>query len=272
MTQDEYAFTEFLKLFVYYLCSRCEQGAHHHEPQEIPDGSGNHCHNGEILHLLDPVNPAPYRLFAAFNEYQRHDPPAYIHAQLAQAYNTATPHRKRTNPILERSVEYVLANTRRTWLKHGCEQPEEMHYEKNAAFPPLHTRSHVGSMGTTHRDAQAFAVDTDTWPFLTCSTHPLDSTAPWGYISGYIPLTRFSGELLQPADRDHYYARGEVPTHQWLFVYKDIPESEQALHNNLQDIRNQKLMTLHVDTIKYLYTLTTKLQNISDVKRHSAKA
>lgn len=267
ITEQERKFSEFLQLMIYYMCSRCEQGAPHHTGQHIPDNSGAHQHNGEILHLLQPVPPAPHRLFAAYNEYLKHNPPAYIHAQLAHAYNVSTPNRSRTHDVLERTVEYLLMNTRRTWIKHGCEQPEFMTYHRDAVFPPLDTRSHVGSMGTTQRDLNAFAVDTDSWPFDTCSTHSVDQSAPWGYISGYIPINRLHGQLHQPPDRDHYYAVAQIPTHQWLFVYDDIPSDQQALHNNLQEIQECNLMHIHKQTLAYLYTLTKKLQHVYDVKR-----
>lgn len=271
MLEIEQQFSEFLQLFSYYLCSRCEMGAPHHRSQPIPHGSGLHAHNGEILHLLNAQPPTAARLFAAFDAYLAVPVPVNIQAQLAQAYNSDISSRRIRYSVLENSVQYLLANTRRTWLKHGIEQPETAEYDPAESFPPLHTRSHVGSMGTVARSQNWFAVDLDSWPFVTCSAHSLDQTAPWGYISGYLPLSRFRGQLHQPQDRDHYYANGEISTAQWLFLYRDIPSNEQALHRNLYLIKTHNLMHLHMHTVQRLHTVINKLENVAAVKNHMSR-
>jgi hypothetical protein len=249
-------------------------GALHHEPQTIELHSGKHPHNGEILPLLKAAPPDPQRIYSAFLQYLNHKRPAYIQADIANGYNYAKCRVQPKHIVLYKSIQFLWNHRRQVWIKHGIEQPDKAHYNSNELYPPMHTRTHVGEWGLDKRHLNRYAVDFDQYPFAICSAHPIDAPAPWGIISGYLPLNSYPGLFAQAPDRDHYYADTPVQTNRWLYVYTDCDDDVDYapyFEQNMHSIRQNRLMHLHRDTVKEFHHTTSLLQNIAAVKQHKGQ-
>lgn len=257
----------FLQQFVHYMCSRCEgTPPHHREQNKI---GGRHSHNGEILDLLDPVPPTSDRILAAFREWQKHDPPANIQAQLAQAYNRGG----RVLPATaeERAVKIILDNYTDTWIRHGEEQPGTL--SRNAPFPDPHSRIVVGSMVNDHREQNWFAVDLDSTPFQAFEEHTVELTSgyPWTYTVGLLPrqtFLRLRGELHHPHDRDHLYARCNIPAKHWVFLYRAFDAytlDRESQEGQRQVLWNSGVPAIHITEYRLLTQLVRHLTHYSSL-------
>lgn len=213
----------FLEQFVHYMCSRCITNIPHHTIQDKT--GGRHSHNGEILDLLAQVQPTSDRILAAYHQWQTHTIPRNLQTELARAYNTAGRTVARTSK--ERAVKLIIDNITDVWIRHGQEQAGA--FAPRLPFPDPESRIPIGSMITTHKEDNWFAVDLDSTPFAAFEQHPVELTSgyPWTYTVGLLPMKTFQqyrGTLHHPRDRDHLYARCNIPAKHWVFLYRDFDD------------------------------------------------
>ena len=225
--QQLQSFDSFVNLFMYYLCSRCERGAPHHENQRKVGGA--HAHNGEILPYLAGAKPNSQRILSAYSYYTQHTAPVDIYAGLANAYNRPThydPKRTQHRPAM--AAKLLMDNRHSTWIRHGIENTQLAQYNTNELYPMPITRFDVGnSVMRDQRSLNRYAIDMDRFPFRDCAVHPGDRETgqPWSYVAGYIPFEKFTamnGTVYNPNDRDHLYAHSAISTKHWCFVYDDF--------------------------------------------------
>ena len=263
----------FLQSFIYLLCSRCEAGAFDplYQPQKVEPGSGSHCHNGELADLLGAHPPSIERIGSAYLSYLAD---GSINS-IARGYNNPAHVKKLLGTIPDPEFRaLVRLHTHRddTWLRHGLEHVEfaPEAYRPLVPYPPKDSRFAVGNMLNEQNWSQGYyAVDVDRWPFVGCTDHWIDDDCgqPWAYVAGYIPLqthVKYHGTIHNTPDRDHYYARAEIPAEQWTFIWRQIPnravkrkEQQTALYAHLLP---STLTTIELDTLKYYMRLVDKLQ------------
>jgi hypothetical protein len=258
---------KFLQQFIHYMCSRCIISIPHHTVQDKT--GGRHSHNGEILDLLQPVAPSSDRILSAYRVWQTHAIPRNMQSQLAQAYNCAD----RVIPATpkERAVKLILDNWSDIWIRHGEEQPGVL--APKAVFPDPDSRWTTGHMVNNHRDQNWFAVDLDSNPFSAFHEHRIELTSgyPWTYTVGLLPYSTFrqaNGELQHPQDRDHLYARCNIPARHWVFLYRDFDQYTVDLQQQQAQrevLLNSGIASLHIDEYQSLVQLYKHLTHYTGV-------
>lgn len=221
-------FLLFLEQFIHYMCSRCIINVPGHSIQDKT--GGRHSHNGEILDLLDTVEPNSDRVLAAFHTWQNHSNPVNIQSSLASAYNKQI--RSVPRSPVEWAAKSIMDNWNHSWLRHGLEQTELAVYNRRLPWPAPETRIPVGQAVLTAPEHNWFAVDLDRMPFQAFEEHPVEihSGYSWCYTVGLLPMpwfNRYHGELYHPKDRDHWYARVSVPARYWVYLYRDFDQHTQ---------------------------------------------
>lgn len=233
---------QFSRQLIHYICSRCELNIPGHTPQTVPEGSGQHSHNGEFLRCLDSRPITGAGIIAAYRLWLNTEDRVNRQRSLARALQ----HPGRIVPVTpqERAISMIVGYTADSWIRHGAEVPEHTDYTPSTAWPTAHSRARVGTAVLQHQDHTWYAVDLDRPPFRGFDQHPVEqfSGQPWSYTVGLLPVSRFrrqGGVLYHPPDRDHYYARSAAPADQWLFLYRDFdentqePEAQQAARQRL---------------------------------------
>ena len=257
----------FLEQFVHYMCSRCITNIPHHTIQDKT--GGRHSHNGEILDLLAPVPPTSDRILAAYHVWQAHTIPSNLQADLARAYNTAGRTVARTAP--ERALRTIIDNISDVWIRHGQEQAGA--FAPRLPFPDPESRIAIGTMVNDCRDQGWFAIDLDSTPFAAFEQHPVELTSgyPWTYTVGLLPMTtfqRYRGTLHHPADRDHLYARCNIPAKHWVFLYRDFDDCilDAPVQLEMRNcLLNSGAPVIHIDEYRRLIQLYRHLREYTAV-------
>ena len=271
ITLEENHFQAFLNLFTHYMCSRCEGCPPYHTEQDNTDGSGRHSHNGEILQYWRGAPPTSQRILTAYSAYSKYSKPSNIQPAIARAYNSPNPRGLSTQPYAI-AAQRLLDQPHNAYLRHGIELPEHADYNHGKLFPPSHSRHTIGEQTQgANRQHNRYAVDMDTPPFTTCTVHRGDreTQQPWADVAGYISIINFrklGGVLINPTDRDHLYAQGNIAAEHWLYIYRDIPDTPDAHTRRaaLTQLQNSGLAHMHESTLHKLWRLRTLLHNYSE--------
>lgn len=255
---------DFLRIFSYYLCPRCTQSAGTEQPQIVPEGSGRHAHNGEILQYLAATPPSSTRILSAYAVYLAAGRRQDLQKNIAQAYNNPQPYESHNSETL--AVRNLIDYRHSVWLRHGVETFENARINSpGELYPPLHTRHTVGeAVSLQNQHLGRYAVDTDRFPFVQCSLHGKNSNwqQTWDTTAAYLPIELYNHSLHHPKDRDHYYAVAQVPAKRWTHILWDIPhnltERNSAKHYR-QQLQQLKLPAVHYNTVQRLNTVLTHL-------------
>lgn len=261
-------FGKFAEQLLYYLCSRCVITVPYHPINKKNDGG--HNHNGEILKYLGNRPPSSAGIITAYRYWRSCRPPQNIEAGMAAALATRT--LPGTLTPTECAVNLIMQHSTDTWLRHGAEHPQHTYYHSDQPWPDLQSRHSVGSAVMDDPAAGWFAVDLDNHPFQAFVEHPVENHLgpPWSYTVGLLPYREFQrrrGELMHPADRDHLYARAQVPAQCWVFLYRDL--DQHAQEPQLQQQAQSRLLTSTVPSIHYddYVWLTRALRHLNNLAR-----
>ena len=133
------------------------------------------------------------------------------------------------------ALEYAYKHRNHPFLRHGSELAQT---EIEDNFPPTNT-TYVKIKG----DEKLFPVEIDMVPFCIdnklketnqwhndnqhghCSNH--DGISQWNVIKGYIAMSEFkkNGIVVDTQTRDHLYAKSNISSKEWIYVYQNLDES-----------------------------------------------
>jgi hypothetical protein len=139
-------------------------------------------------------------------------------------YNTVRP-----------ALQYIYSHRYEPFLRHGT---EVAHSSIEPVFPPSNTTYYP-----IKGHEKVYPVEVDQMPFSSsnklkageggnkwfndnqeghCSNH--DGAAQWNLVKGYIAMSDFKkrGVVIDTQARDHLYAKSEISTKEWVFVYQDL--------------------------------------------------
>lgn len=255
---------KFLEHLIHYQCSRCITNIPKHKTQDKT--GGRHSHNGEFLRLIRGVpcnSDTMLNAYHAWRDLPNLSPIATegVKGECKQILANATRSKNIPEPrdAEERAIRLIIDHWDQTWIRHGGENLRYVQYEPQQPFPPLKSRYWVGE-AVMNKTSEWFAVDLDCTPFRAFEEHQVELRLgpPWVYIVGLVPeriFQRYSGELLHPKDRDHLYARAQIPTKHWVFLYRDTDEhceKPDEIHHNMHYLKTSGVPRIHWDDYRLL--------------------
>ena len=155
------------------------------------------------------------------------------------------------NPELKhlRALQYLYSMRGSIFLRHGVETYRFGQYTPHSFFPDSADLQPFAA-AVTHG---AYAIDTDTPPFLGCSMHSQrygrDGINPWVFCAGYISLDRFQhfcGEILKFDNREHFYAISNIPIEEWFFIWapQHFANARNRIHKSNVEMFEASIETL----------------------------
>lgn len=270
---------KFLEHLLHYQCSRCYTLIPGHRAQ--PKDGGRHSHNGEFLRLIQGIAPTSDALLGAYHAWR--DLPekgrnstdgikGECRQTLAQAMRR--PQSQEPRDAEESAMRLIVDHWQDTYIRHGGENLRFIDYTPTEPFPPMKSRYWVGE-AVMAPNSEWFAVDLDANRFRAFVEHPVENQLgpPWVYIAGFTPMRifrRYNGELWHPPDRDHYYARCQIPTKHWVFVYREpdeYAENPDAVNHSIQLLKRSGVPRIHWDDYQTLHTVMHNWHNIYNTRK-----
>jgi len=145
------------------------------------------------------------------------------------------------------ALQYIYTHQFQPFLRHGPELEQD---KLEDFFPPSNTTY----VKTTNLQ-NLYPIETDLPPFCSvgengeicekkswyndnqhgyCSNH--DGMAAWNIVKGYIAISNFkkNGVVVNSDQRDHLYAKSQIPIKEWIFIYQNL-EKAHNLKKTTQD-------------------------------------
>ena len=161
------------------------------------------------------------------------------------------------------AMEYLYSNKNDTFIRHGTEVQQEI---IENIFPPSKTTYY----SLTKKPDNLYPVEIDMVPFCSiinnnivegnkwhkdnqnghCSNH--DGMSQWNIIKGYISNSDFkkSGVLINTNKRDHLFAKSNIRTENWTFLYQNL-DKPLNLENVTKDAKYLRSRT-GINPFEYL--------------------
>jgi hypothetical protein len=270
---------KFLEHLLHYQCARCYPHIPRHPTQDKT--GGRHSHNGEFWRMTQGIAPSSDALLAAYQawlnrpdltERSTDGVKGECRQQLAAAMRR--PGRIEPQDAEQRALRILVDHWDSTYIRHGPESLRQVDYDPNQPFPPLASRYYVGE-AVMAPNSQWYAVDLDRPPFRVFEEHVVELSLgpPWVYIAGFTPVKIFhrgGGELFHPQDRDHYYARSQVLTRHWVFLYRepdDSCEQPDAVWESIHRLKRSGVPRIHHDDYNFLVRVMHNWQTNYEVRK-----
>ena len=253
---------KLLNTLKYYCCVRCDvQANSYHKTLDIRDLDGNrtiHRH-GIIFEQIDTLSDwtAPNIIEHLFKFVETLDNHIFeknilidekFEKLLVEHLNNV---KFSENPDLKhlRALQYLYSMRGSIFLRHGVETYRFGQYTPHSFFPDSADLQPFAAV-VTHG---AYAIDTDTPPFLGCSMHNQryghDGINPWVFCAGYMSLHRFEqfgGKILKFDNREHFYAISDIPIEEWIFIWTPqlFANARKKLHKSNVETFEASIETL----------------------------
>lgn len=282
------AFRNYLNLLMFYLCPRCGgETLQWHPPDSTmtrEKNAGGFHHKGAFINALEGKGhwSASDIIEATSSVYRSVDKEKVpLENEFIASLDAEAPPAPSTESFF-RGLRRLAEYSHETFIRHGVERPRFADYRNGASFP---TKGSQHEWGFVY-ERGVYAIDTDVVPFNGCSSHYLrggvDRTFAWSYCAGYIPLSLFQergGKLIKTDEREHYYAKSEIPVEEWIFVWdpigfnravsaKDHDFKPEAFVENISALRKTDAALIELQTLKvffHAYFLLKQKLEISQV-------
>lgn len=254
--------TKLLNTLKYYSCTRCDVRAYRdHMGLGIKDLEGHPTRHryGTIFEKIDKASnwTACNIIEHLFQYVQTLDEDVfYNNDSITMQFEKSLVEHLNNVKFVENSdlrhlriLQYLYSMRSSVFLRHGVETYRFGQYTPRSFFPDSSDlQPFAAAVGHG-----AYAVDTDTPPFLGCSMHSLrygsDGINPWVFCAGYISLDRFQhfdGKILKFDNREHFYAKSDIPIEEWIFIW--APQHFAKVRNRIHK-SNVEMFEASIETL-----------------------